>query len=159
MKFYVGNYEFGTVPVADTDPATALPDTAVFSPGTYQLLAAGKGLGHKRFTFVVRPGGSTVAGVVLTANLASAASGATVSGDGANMGALIDEVENTSNWDTVNGVAGKQATVDLAGEGAKLVSRVQVSASGGRSPRSARSRCSPVTPPAATTAPTRRTTG
>jgi extracellular elastinolytic metalloproteinase len=130
VKFYIGNYEYGTVPVADTDPATATPDTAVLSPGTYQVLAVGKGLGHKRFTFVVRPGGSTVAGVVLAANLASAASGATASGDGTNLGALIDDVESTSNWDTVNGVAGKQATVDLAGDTAKLVSRVQVSAFG-----------------------------
>ncbi len=130
VTFYVGNYQSGTVPVADTDPATALPDTAILGNGTYQLLAVGKGLGHKRFTFVVRPGGSTTAGVVMAANHASAASGATVTGDGVNLAALIDDAENTSNWDSVSGVAGKQATVDLSGETAQLVSRVQVSAFG-----------------------------
>ena len=129
VKLYVGSYEAGAVPVADTDPATALPETVVLAPGTYQLLAVGKGLGHKRFTYVVRPGGSTVAGVVMAANLASATSGATATGDGVNVAALIDDTE-VGVWDSAYGVAGRQVTVDLADSRAKLVSRVQLSAFG-----------------------------
>ncbi len=82
VKLYVGSYESGSVPVADTDPATPLPETVTLAPGTYEFLAVGKGLGHKRFTYAVRPGGSTVVGVVLTTNLASAEAGATATGDG-----------------------------------------------------------------------------
>ncbi|MDQ1659448.1 MAG: extracellular elastinolytic metalloproteinase [Cryptosporangiaceae bacterium] len=126
-KLFVGNFDFGTVPVADTDPATARPDTVLLIPGTYQLLASGPGLGHKRFTFVVRPGGSSIAGTVMPANLASAANGATASGEG-NVAALIDDYEVTP-WASANtGVAGKTVTVDLPGDQASLVSRVQVSA-------------------------------
>jgi hypothetical protein len=126
VRLYVGNYERGATPVADTDPGTALPATVTLAPGTYQFLAVGKGLGHKRFTWVIRPGGGNVVGVVMSANLASAAAGATAAGDGSGTASLIDDTEG-SYWGTTDGVAGKQVTVDLAG-GAKLVSRVQVSA-------------------------------
>jgi extracellular elastinolytic metalloproteinase len=129
VKLYVGNYESGSLPVADTDPDTALPETVTLAPGTYQFLAVGKGLGHKRFSHVVRPGGSTVIGVVLGANLASMSAGATATGDGSGVASLIDDTE-ASVWDSVNGVAGKQVTVDLAEDRAKLVARVQVSAFG-----------------------------
>lgn len=127
VKLYVGSFEFGTTPVADTDPATALPETVTLAPGTYQFLAIGKGLGHKRFTHVVRPGGSTTIGTVMGANLASSSSGATATGDGVGTASLIDDTE-ASFWNNTDGVAGKQVTVDLAGDAAKLVSRVQVSA-------------------------------
>ena len=129
VKLYVGSYESGSVPVADTDPATPLPETVTLAPGTYEFLAVGKGLGHKRFTYAVRPGGSTVVGVVLTTNLGSAEAGATATGDGTGVGSLIDDTEGTD-WAGTGGVAGKQVTVDLPGAAAKLVSRVQVSAFG-----------------------------
>ncbi len=103
------------------------PETVTLAPGTYQFLAVGKGLGHKRFSQVIRPGGSTTVGAVLGANLASSAAGATAVGDGSGAASLIDETENTI-WNSVDGVAGEQVTVDLAGDAAKLVSRVQASA-------------------------------
>ncbi len=45
VRLYVGDYESGAVPVADTDPATALPETVTLAPGTYRFLAVGKGVG------------------------------------------------------------------------------------------------------------------
>jgi extracellular elastinolytic metalloproteinase len=130
VRLYVGDYESGVVPVADTDPATALPETVTLAPGTYRFLAVGAGLGHKRFTQSVIPGGSPVVGVVMSANLASATAGATISGDGTGLGALIDDAEGTM-WTGAGGAIGRQVTVDLPDTGAKLVSRVQVSAFNG----------------------------
>jgi hypothetical protein len=75
----------------------------------------------------VRPGGTTTLRTELPTNLASVASGAMISGDGVNLGALIDDTEGT-NWAFLNGdIAGRQVTVRLPGA-AQDVSRVQVSA-------------------------------
>jgi extracellular elastinolytic metalloproteinase len=118
---------YGTVPVADTDPATDLPDTVTLAPGTYKFLAIGAGYGHKRFTQTIYPGVTAAVGVVMPANLASAASGATITGDGTNLGRLTDDAEATV-WTATGGAAGRQVTVDLPADAAKLVSRVQLSA-------------------------------
>jgi len=60
-------------------------------------------------------------------NLASSASGATLTGDGINLARINDDDEAT-NWASLGSpVAGKQVTVDLAG-GVQTVSRIQVSA-------------------------------
>jgi extracellular elastinolytic metalloproteinase len=127
VRLYVGDYDFGAVPVADTDPATELPDTVTLSPGTYKFLAIGAGYGHKRFTQTIYPGVTANVGVVMPANLASAASGATITGDGTNLGRLTDDAEGTA-WTATGGAAGRQVTVDLPTDAAKLVSRVQLSA-------------------------------
>jgi len=131
VRLYVGDYESGSVPVADTDPATAIPDTFTVAPGTYRFLAVGKGLGHKRFTQPIYLGGNATVTAVLPANLASSTAGATITGDGAALPALIDDVESTI-WTATAGVAGKQVTVDLAEDKAQLVSRVQVSGFSGQ---------------------------
>ena len=61
-------------------------------------------------------------------NEAAAANGATAAGDGASQQALLDETEAT-NWQSVQApVAGRQVTVDLAGDRPVRVGRVQVSA-------------------------------
>ncbi|MEU4219199.1 M36 family metallopeptidase [Actinoplanes sp. NPDC026623] len=127
VRLYVGDYDYGTVPVADTDPATDLPDTVTLAPGTYRFLAIGAGFGHKRFTQTVYPGVTASIGVVMPANLASAASGATITGDGTNLGRLTDDAEGTA-WTATGGAAGRQVTVDLPADAPKLVSRVQLSA-------------------------------
>jgi extracellular elastinolytic metalloproteinase len=127
-RLFVGRYQARAVPVADTDPDTALTDQVRLVPGTYELLAQAPGRGH------VRVGPITLgAGQVrdlqakLRVNLAAATAGATVSGDGINLARLIDDDEAT-NWASLDSpVAGKQVTVDLAG-GARQVRRVQVSA-------------------------------
>jgi hypothetical protein len=129
ITLYLGDYQFGSVPVADTDPATDLPETVTLQPGAYRFLAVGKGFGAKSFTQTFRPGGSTVIGVVMPANLASAAAGATATGDGT-VASAIDDTESTR-WTATAGSRGKQATVDLAGTAPRLVARVQVSAFGG----------------------------
>ena len=126
VRLYIGDYEAGVVPVADTDPATAIPETVTLAPGTYKFYAVGKGFGGKRWTQTIYPGGSAVVGTVLPVNLASATSGATISGDGTSLGSLIDDAE-ASQWSGTGGAIGKQVTVDLPTDKAKLVSRVQLS--------------------------------
>jgi len=130
VRLYIGDYEAGVVPVADTDPATAIPATVTLAPGTYRFYAVGKGFGGKRWTQSIYPGGSAVVGVVLPANLASATSGATITGDGVSLGSLVDDAEATA-WSATGGAIGKQVTVDLPTDAAKLVSRVQLSTFGG----------------------------
>ncbi|GAA2485249.1 M36 family metallopeptidase [Winogradskya humida] len=128
VRLYVGDYDFGATPIADTDPATALPETVTLAPGTYKFLAIGAGFGHKRFTQTIYPGVTTQVGAVLPANLASATAGATITGDGATtVSRLIDDAEGTV-WTASGGAPGRQVTVDLPGTTAKLVSRVQISA-------------------------------
>jgi extracellular elastinolytic metalloproteinase len=130
VRLYIGDYEAGVVPVADSDPATAIPETVTLAPGTYKFYAVGKGFGGKRWTQTIYPGGSPVVGVVLPTNLASSTSGATITGDGTSLGALIDDAEATA-WTGTGGAIGKQVTVDLPAAAAKLVSRVQLSTFGG----------------------------
>ncbi len=129
VRFYVGDHEARALPVADTDPATPLGDTATMTPGTYSGLAVGAGVGHTRFTFEVKSRQRRSLPVQVLTNLASAAGGARATGDGVNADKLIDETEGT-NWASVDRgpVRGKGVTVDLAGDRAEKVGRVQVSA-------------------------------
>ena len=131
LRIFVGDHEARAVPVADTDPATPLSASVAMTPGTYRGLAVGAGVGHTRFTFEVKPGQTRDVPVQVHPNLASAAAGAKATGDGASVNAhrLIDETEGT-NWASVNAapVEGKGVTVDLAGDRAERITRVQVSA-------------------------------
>ncbi|MCK2220148.1 M36 family metallopeptidase [Actinomadura sp. ATCC 31491] len=128
LRLYVGDYEGRVVPVADTDPATPLGDTAELTPGVHSAVVAGKGFGHHRLTLPVVPGVTLPVPLPLTRNLAAAAAGATASGDGVNQGLLIDETEAT-NWASLSGApAGRSVVVDLAGDAPVTVRRVQVSA-------------------------------
>ncbi|WP_219463396.1 M36 family metallopeptidase [Nonomuraea rhizosphaerae] len=128
LRLYVGDYEGRVVPVADTDPATALGDSVRLTPGIYDAVVAGNGFGHSRQKLVVVGGVSLPLILPLTRNLASAASGAVASGDGVNHARLIDETEAT-NWASLTGTpAGKSVVVDLAGDAPVKVRRVQVSA-------------------------------
>jgi extracellular elastinolytic metalloproteinase len=126
VRLYVGDYEARAVPVADTDPATALGATFRIVPGTYRFLAVGAGFGEKRFTADIRPGTRSLDPALLR-NLAAAANGATATGDGVNQARLVDETEATD-WASLTApVAGRQVTVDLAGDAPVTVRRVQVS--------------------------------
>ncbi|MFG6192389.1 M36 family metallopeptidase [Nonomuraea sp. JJY05] len=128
LRLYVGDYEGRAVPVADTDPATPLGDTVEMTPGVYSFIVAGNGFGHTRLKFVVVGGVPLPLPLPLTRNLASAAGGATATGDGVNQAKLIDETEAT-NWASLTGApAGKSVVVDLAGDAPVKVRRVQVSA-------------------------------
>ena len=59
IRLYVGDYEARAVPVADTDPATPIPDTFQIVPRQpFDFVARGAGFGLHRFTTHVpaRPG-------------------------------------------------------------------------------------------------------
>ncbi|MBB5075036.1 M36 family metallopeptidase [Nonomuraea endophytica] len=128
VRLYVGDYEGRVVPVADTDPATAIDETFQIVPGKYDFVAVAPGFGHTRFSLPVLPGLKLPLPLSLSRNHASAAAGATASGDGVNQAKLIDETEAT-NWASLTGpVAGKNVIVDLAGTAPVRVGRVQVSA-------------------------------
>lgn len=126
VRLYVGDYEARAVPVADTDPATPLGDAFSMAPGRYAFVAVGEGFGHKRFTATIS--GSRSLRVDMSRNQAAGANGATATGDGLSQPSLLDETEAT-NWQSVEApVAGRQVTVDLAGDRPVKVGRVQVSA-------------------------------
>ncbi|MDI6102176.1 M36 family metallopeptidase [Actinoplanes sp. NEAU-A12] len=126
-KLFVGDYQARAVAVADTDPATALPDTVNLVPGSYGFIAQAPGYGHARVSPQSFKGGAKKLTVKLPRNVASATSGATATGDGVNLARLVDDDEAT-NWASLgSAVTGKGVTVDLAGD-AQRVRRVQVSA-------------------------------
>ena len=128
-ELYVGHYEARANPVADTDPGTPLDDVFTIVPGTYDLVARADGFGHVRTTLTVRAGQLRDLPVNMRFNLASSANGATATGDGVNLAALIDDTEAT-NWASLNPpVAGKQVTVRLdPSQRAQTFDRIQVSA-------------------------------
>ncbi|MET7672983.1 M36 family metallopeptidase [Micromonospora luteifusca] len=127
IRVYVGAYEARAVPVADTDPATPIPDTVELVAGTYDLLAVAPGFGHQRLSVSAKAGQNGYVDLRMSRNLASAASGATISGDGVNLDRIVDDTEST-NWASLDGVAGRQLTVALPGDAAQVVKRVNVSA-------------------------------
>ncbi|MBP2327684.1 hypothetical protein JOF56_008069 [Kibdelosporangium banguiense] len=128
-RLYVGDYEARSIPVADTDPATPLPDTVEITAGTYDFIVAADGYGSTRISNRrLHPGERDTIRPLSAPNVASRSLGATASGDGVNLEKLIDDTE-ASNWASVGSpVAGKSVRVDLAGDRPQLVSRVQVSA-------------------------------
>jgi extracellular elastinolytic metalloproteinase len=130
-RIFVGDYQARAVPVADTNPATALPDSAAMTPGSYTFAAQAPGHGMTRFTARVSAGSHRTVRISLPRNIASAAGGATATGDGVDLGALIDDDEGTT-WAYLGAaaapVAGREVTVRLGGQGPQKVRRVQVSA-------------------------------
>jgi extracellular elastinolytic metalloproteinase len=128
VRLYVGDYEARAVPIADTDPETATPDTFQIVPGQqFSFVANGPGLGSRRFSTQFVAGRTSTLPLNLPRNVASTAAGATVTGDGVNLNAIADDTEATD-WAALDGVAGKQVTIDLAGTGPQTVSQVNVSA-------------------------------
>jgi extracellular elastinolytic metalloproteinase len=127
-KLFVGDYQARAVAVADTDPATTLPDSVDIVAGKYTFIAQAPGHGEAKVKATeLRSGRDRTLVVRMPRNLASGASGATATGDGVNLTALIDDDEAT-NWASLAApVAGKGVNVDLAGD-RQRVKRVQVSA-------------------------------
>jgi len=128
-QLFVGRYEARAMPVADTDPATGLAGIARMVPGTYDFIVRANGFGAERFRATVRAGKVTTPKLLLGENLASSANGATVAGDGINLGNLIDDHEGT-NWASLGtAVQGRAVTVHLdPAKGSHKIERVQVSA-------------------------------
>lgn len=128
-QLFVGDYEAGATPVADTDPATPRDDAVDLLPGAYDFIVKADGYGLHRVTRDIPATSDVTLGVALPVNRASTASGGTAAGDGGLHGFLVDDTEATT-WEVVgrdSGVAGARVTVDLAG-GAQTVDRVNVSA-------------------------------
>jgi extracellular elastinolytic metalloproteinase len=139
-RFFVGHYEGSVSPIADTNAATTgsanLDDTAQFVPETYELVATAPGYGHLRGRLDFHKGETKIAVFEFAPNYASAAAGATATGDGtaAAIANLIDGTEATL-WTapgTVVGgnlsVDGKKVTIDLAGTAPVRIKTLQVSA-------------------------------
>ncbi len=135
VKVYVGRYEARSLPVADTISSTVTGASAKLVPGTYEFLARAPGFGFVRFTRTVKAGQNVNVTIPMAENAASAARGATATGDGRNVDKLIDDTEET-NWASLGSsgtasergsVDGRKVTVDLAG-GARTFSKVLVSA-------------------------------
>jgi extracellular elastinolytic metalloproteinase len=138
-KIYVGDYEARVTPIADTDPAndpgtapTNLDATAQFvvmpKGQGYNFVASAPGYGHVRFRIEdLRPGAIRFVTIEFPINVASAASGATATGDGTGQANLIDDTEATQ-WTSLGttDVAGRQVLIDLHGE--KRFKVVKVSA-------------------------------
>ncbi|MDX6511874.1 MAG: extracellular elastinolytic metalloproteinase, partial [Gaiellaceae bacterium] len=128
-SLYVGQWEARSMPVADTDPATSLTNVTKLVPGTYSFIIKAPGHGLTRFSRTFTAGQTATVTLPLPTNWASATKGATATGDGINLGALIDDEEAT-NWAVVNrapSVAGAKVTVKLAG-GVHLIKSIGVSA-------------------------------
>ncbi|MFI5916432.1 M36 family metallopeptidase [Dactylosporangium sp. NPDC051541] len=128
LSLYVGDYEARVTPVADTDPATAIPATFQIVPGTeFHFVVNGKGFGTQRFTASFKPGRAQDLRLAPPPNLASATLGAVASGPGVNVNRINDDTEGTD-WANLDGVAGRQITIDLAGDRPVDVTSVNVSA-------------------------------
>lgn len=128
-KIYVGRYEARAVPIADTDAGTTLGATAKFVPGTYDFIAQAPGYGAFRFTRTFAANQTTTVLALMPTNWASGSKGGSATGDGSNLGNLIDDTEATQ-WSATGrtpSVAGTQVTVKLGG-GAHTITHVQASA-------------------------------
>jgi extracellular elastinolytic metalloproteinase len=138
-RIFIGHYEGRVSPIADTNPATTgspnLDDVAEIAPGTYELVANAPGYGHLRTRKTFRAGEQSVIEFRFPTNHASAARGATATGDGTGQARLIDDTEGTF-WESVGNidaagnlsVDGKKVTIDLAGADPVRIRELQVSA-------------------------------
>ncbi|HST49840.1 M36 family metallopeptidase [Jatrophihabitans sp.] len=95
-RIYVGPYSAGVTPVATSDANGVASFTA--EPGSYTITVVKPGFGVQSFTQTVTAAKTTARAVGLPTNLASSASGATVTGDATstNLTGLIDDDEATT---------------------------------------------------------------
>jgi len=128
-KIYVGDYEAGVTPIADTIAGGTVTDTARFVNGDYEFLVVAPGYGHVRFPRRINAtSGSINIDIQMSTNRASLTNGAVATGVGTVSNPvtnLFDDTEAT-NW-TGLAPALAIATVDLQG-GVQNVKRVNVSA-------------------------------
>ncbi len=127
-KVFVGEYTARSTPVADTDAASALGDTFEILPGerTYTVTAPGRA--QTRVTFTAKPDQTRDMPVKVLTNLASSQAGATITGEGVDVPAVIDGDEgSTATTVPAPTASQKQFTIDLVG-GRQVVRKVQVSA-------------------------------
>jgi extracellular elastinolytic metalloproteinase len=128
---YVGDYERGVTPIADTDAGTTRPNTASFVPGTYRILVRAPGYGLVRLQPALS-GSTLTLTIQMARNLASTSSGATVVAavsDGTNPANLLDDTEGTD-WQATKApnVQGTKVTVDLPGSASQTIGSLRLSA-------------------------------
>ena len=127
-QLFVGHYQARASAIADTVGATTLGDSFEIVPGTYDFLVRANGFGHTRVEDVAVAGATQTLTVELNTNLASATNGASATGAGTRLGALIDDTEST-NWESAGSpVADKAVIVNLAGDEPHDLGSVNVSA-------------------------------
>jgi extracellular elastinolytic metalloproteinase len=83
-RIYVGHYEGGVSPVADTDPATSgsnLDEVAHFVEGVYEFVVNAPGYGHVRFRADLKANSSPTINIRMPTNYASTYQGAVATGD------------------------------------------------------------------------------
>ncbi len=83
-RIYVGHYEAGVSPIADTNPATSgqnLDDTAAFVAGEYEFVVNAPGYGHLRFHADIKGNSPSTFNIRMPTNYASKTQGAVASGD------------------------------------------------------------------------------
>ena len=127
-QLFVGEYAARSTPVADTDGATDLGASFQILPGarTYTVVAAGKAQTTLSFTAKLRQNRDMP--VKLLTNLASSQAGASITGDGVDVPAMVDGNEgSTATTVAAPSSAQKEFTIDLVG-GRQMVRKVQVSA-------------------------------
>jgi extracellular elastinolytic metalloproteinase len=127
-KIYVGQYEAGVTPIADTIPGGTIDDTANFVQNDpYEFLVVAPGYGHLRFPRRINSSaGSITIDVYMSTNRASLTKGAVATGTGTGVNNMFDDTEAT-NWTGGTPVNTQLVTVDLEG-GVQNVKRVNVSA-------------------------------
>jgi uncharacterized repeat protein (TIGR01451 family) len=125
-KIYVGQYEAGVTPIADTIPGGAIDDIAPFVPGSYEFLVVAPGYGFVRFPRNFTAGSQINVNVNMSTNRASLAKGAVATGTGSDVSNMFDDTELTQ-WSGSTPVGAQLVTVDLQG-GVQTVRRVNVSA-------------------------------
>jgi hypothetical protein len=106
---YVGQYEARATPID-------LVERFVANPEGYEFTAKAPGQGFTRFWVrQLQPGENRTITIRFAENWSAAANGATATGDGADLGNLLDETEATVWSSTTGPVAGDQVTVNLGG--------------------------------------------
>lgn len=127
-KLYVGEYTARSRPVADTDAGTDLGATFSRVPGAATYTVTAPGHAHKTLTFTAKAGQTRNLPVAMKENLASTQAGATITGEGVNVTAMVDGDEGTTATTVDKPTAAQKVfTIDLAG-GRQVVRRLQVSA-------------------------------
>jgi extracellular elastinolytic metalloproteinase len=134
-KVYIGLYEQGSNPVADTITGTPLGNSLQIVPGSYDILVQASGYGMHRYRLGFGPGQNTTVTLKLPTNHASMQNGATVTASstasaGAGDAAInaIDDTEAT-NWSGTGQLAADQTlTIDLAGSTPVTLKYVNISA-------------------------------
>ncbi len=124
---YVGTFTARCVPIATTLGADEPQPTQSFLKGRYQLSIQAKGYGIQRFPMTVKGGGQTVV-LKLQQNIASAASGAGVTGNAGalRMGRVIDDTEESNSAFNGRPIKGRQIVVTF-GTGMTTFDKVAVS--------------------------------